>query len=455
MADLLIHPASAPLRGSVPVPADKSITHRALLLAGLASGRSRLSFGAPLGTDNLATVRALRALGVAIEGGAEVTVEGVGLHGLRAPSGDLDCAGSATTMRLLAGVLAAQPFASRLVGDAALSRRPMERVARPLRLRGARIEGTHDPRRIGEITAPLEAGPLPAPHVLSGIEYDLPIASAQVKGALLLSGLYADEATYVREPLVSRDHTERILQALGVPIEGVGAMVRLDAAAWSGVLQPFELSVPGDVSAAAFLVAAAALVPASRVAVRRTLINPTRTGFFEIVRDMHGQLDVVPTGDALGEPFGELSASSCELQAAHTGGEVLARAMDEVPALCALAARAHGVSSIAGGAELRHKESDRIATMASVLRGFGAPVEERHDGLLIEGSAGRPLRAADVASHGDHRVAMAAALLGLVADGPSRVRDADCIQASFPRFVGTLRALGARVEVIQSEEVRA
>jgi 3-phosphoshikimate 1-carboxyvinyltransferase len=453
--DLLIHPASAPLRGSVPVPADKSIAHRALLLAGLASGTSRLSFGAPLGTDNLATVRALRALGVAIEDGAEATVEGVGLHGLRAPAGELDCAGSATTMRLLAGVLVAQPFASRLVGDASLSRRPMERVARPLRLRGASIEGTHDPRRIGEITAPLEIGPLPAPHVLSGIEYDMPIASAQVKGALLLSGLYADEATYVREPLVSRDHTERMLQALGVPIEGVGAMVRLDAAAWSGVLPAFELAVPGDVSAAAFLVAAAILVPASQVIVRRASINPTRTGFFEILRDMDARLDVVPTGDTLGEPFGELSAVSSELQATRTGGEVLARAIDEVPALCTLAARAHGVSLIEGGAELRHKESDRIATMAAVLRGFGVGVEERQDGLRIEGSAGRPLRAADVVSHGDHRVAMAAAVLGLVADGPSRVRDADCIQSSFPRFVGTLRALGARVEVIHSEGARS
>lgn len=453
MADLLIHPASAPLRGSVPVPADKSITHRALLLAALASGESRLSFGAPLGADNLATVQALRALGVTIEGDVEATIHGVRLDGLRAPVGDLDCGNSATTMRLLAGVLAAQPFASRLIGDASLSRRPMERVARPLRLRGARIEGAHDPGRIGEITAPLEVGPLAAPHALSGIEYELPSASAQVKGALLLSGLYADDATYVREPLVSRDHTERMLQALGVPIEGVGAMVQLDAAAWSGVLPPFELVVPGDVSAGAFLVAAAAIVPASRVDVRRVSVNPTRTGFFEILRDMHGQVDVVPTGDALGEPFGDLYAASSELQATRTGGEVLARALDEVPALCALAARAHGVSVIEDATELRHKECDRIVAMASVLRGFGVHVEERRDGLLIEGSAGRRLRAADVTSQGDHRVAMAAALLALVADAPSRVRDADCIRTSFPRFVGTLRALGARIDVVGSEEI--
>jgi 3-phosphoshikimate 1-carboxyvinyltransferase len=216
-------------------------------------------------------------------------------------------------------------------------------------------------------------------------------------------------------------------------------------------LPPFELTVPGDVSAGAFLVAAATLVPASHVDVRCTSINPTRTGFFEILRDMHGRVDVVPTGDALGEPLGELSAAFAELQATRTGGEVLTRAIDEFPVLCALAARAHGVSVIDDAAELRHKESDRIAAMASVLRGFGVQVDERRDGLTIQGSDGRPLQAADVPSHGDHRIAMSAALLGLVAAGPSRVREVDCIQTSFPRFVGTLRALGARIEIIDSE----
>ena len=244
MPDLVVHPAGKPLVGSVPVVGDKSIAHRAILLGGIARGTTRV-IGGTLGEDNLATLRALSAMGVSTSSTeGELRIEGVGLRGLRAPPGDIDCGNSGTTMRLLAGLLVAQRFASRLVGDASLSRRPMERVARPLRLRGGRIEGQIDPRRVGEITAPLAIGPLPEPMELSPIEYEMPVASAQVKSALLLSGLYADGTTYVREPHVSRDHTERMLGALGVPIRSVGGMVELDARAWSGELPAFELEVP-------------------------------------------------------------------------------------------------------------------------------------------------------------------------------------------------------------------
>jgi len=450
--DLLIHPAEKPLVGSVPVPGDKSIAHRAVLLAGLAAGRCVIKGGA-LGEDNIATLRALRAMGVAAtETEGEIAVDGAGLHGLRAPSGPIDCGNSGTTMRLLAGVLAAQRFRSELVGDASLSRRPMARVANPLRLRGARIEGRIDPKKPGEITAPLVIGPLPEPHVLGPLEYEMPIASAQVKSAILLSGLWADGATYVKEPTVSRDHTERMLSALGVPLRSSGAVVELCGPAWSGVLPAFSIEVPGDLSAAAFLIAAAQIVPGSRVDVRRVGLNPTRTGLLEILAEMGGAVEVEAKGDELGEPIGVIRAAAAALQGVRTGGERVTRAIDEVPILCALAARAAGKTEIADAAELRVKESDRLAAMAAVLAAFGVPCTERRDGLVIEGVPDRPLKAAVVSSRGDHRIAMTAAVLALVADGPTRVCDVASIATSFPRFAGTMRALGARVEVVKGED---
>ncbi|MCK6588213.1 MAG: 3-phosphoshikimate 1-carboxyvinyltransferase [Polyangiaceae bacterium] len=450
MTDIVVYPAEKPLVGSVPVPGDKSIAHRALLLAGLASGKSSIR-GGVLGDDNLATLAALNALGVrsSSETPGEILVEGAGMSGLREPGAPIDCRNSGTTMRLLAGILAAQRFPSRLVGDASLSTRPMERIARPLRLRGARIEGRLDPRKIGEITAPLDIGPLPSPQVLSEIEYELPVASAQVKSAILLSGLFAAGSTYIREPVVSRDHTERMLVALGVPIRSAGAMIELDAAAWSGSIEPFSVTIPGDLSAAAFLIAAAQIVPGSRVDVRRVGLNPTRTGILEVLRDMGGRIAFEMKDALLGEPMGDLFAGHAELRAGKIGGELVARAVDEVPILCALGARGKGITRIHDAEELRVKESDRLSAMAGVLRAFGVEVEETPDGMQIEGRPDEPLLAADVASQGDHRIAMAAAVLGLVARGPSRVRDAACIATSFPRFIGTLRALGARVEVVR------
>ncbi|XXT17288.1 3-phosphoshikimate 1-carboxyvinyltransferase [Sorangium sp. So ce429] len=451
MPDLIVHPAERPLIGSVPVPADKSIAHRALLLAGLATGRSRIQ-GGMQGGDIRSTVGALRALGIRVDEPTpgELIVEGAGLSGLRAPDGPIDCGNSGTTMRLLAGILVAQRFAARLTGDASLSRRPMERVAKPLRLRGGRIEGQLDPRKIGEITAPLDVGPLPEPHVLSSIEYELPVSCDQVKSALLLSGLFADGPTFVREPIVSRDHTERMLTALGAPIDSVGAMVCLDALRFSGALPAFEIDVPGDLSAAAFLLAAAQIVPGSRVTARRVGLNPTRAGLLEVLRDMDSPIAVEIKGEALGEPTGDLHVSfnaGAGLRGGRAGGELAARAMDELPILLGLGARARGVTEVFDARELRVQETDRIAAMASVLGAFGLRCEERTDGLLVEGRPDRPLDAADVDSRGDHRIAMTAAVLGLAASGPTRVRDAGCIATSFPLFVGTLRALGARIEV--------
>jgi 3-phosphoshikimate 1-carboxyvinyltransferase len=255
----------------------------------------------------------------------------------------------------------------------------------------------------------------------------------------------------VREPIVSRDHTERMLCALGVPLRSMGSMVELDGGSWSGKLPAFELRIPGDLSTAAFLIAAAQIVPGSRVDVRRVGLNPTRTGFLEALRDMGGHVEADPLGDELGEAIGDVRAEATDLSAVRIGGELVPRAIDEVPILCALAARARGESTISDATELRVKESDRIAAMAAMLAAFGVRCEEHEDGLTIEGVPDRPLSRANVSSGGDHRVAMTAAVLGLVADGPTRVRDVDCIATSFPRFVGTLRALGAQIEVVKAE----
>ncbi|MBK8994977.1 MAG: 3-phosphoshikimate 1-carboxyvinyltransferase [Myxococcales bacterium] len=448
MARLIVKPLSRPLLGSVPVPADKSISHRALILAALASGRSELR-GFSYGEDNVATQRAFGQMGVSIEDDAHGTlrVHGVGLDGLSAPGADIDCGNSGTTMRLLSGVLAGQHFASRLVGDASLSRRPMGRIVKPLGLRGAVISGAPRSDGSGEITAPLEIGPLPAGRRLEPLEYQLPVASAQVKSALLLSGLWASGPTLVREPLVSRDHTERLLNALGVPVETAGPVVKLHPPADPKSLRPFSVDLPGDLSAAAFLLVAGLLVEGSAVTTRNTGVNPTRSGLLDIVKRLGGQLVVVPRGESLGEPFGEISARGTALRGASVGGELALRAIDEIPICAALAARAAGTTRFFDVAELRVKESDRIAAIVALLRAFGVEAVEHEDGFSVEGRPSGPLAGARVDSRGDHRIAMTAAVLGLIADGPTVVEDVACIATSFPRFAGTLRALGAEIEV--------
>jgi 3-phosphoshikimate 1-carboxyvinyltransferase len=322
----------------------------------------------------------------------------------------------------------------------------MMRVAGPLRARGAVIEGRKHATREGEIVAPLVVGPLPAGRELAELEYESPVSSAQVKSAILLSGLYAHGATRFREPTVSRDHTERMLAALGCPLRTVASVVELDPAGWNRTLRPFEMDIPGDLSAAAFLLVAAQLVEGSRVTARGVGVNPTRTGLLEIARDMGAGLTVESKGDRSGEPVAELHAWSAPLRAVGVGGETVPRAIDEIPIACALAARASGTTRIRDADELRHKESDRIATMAKVLRAFGIACDEKPDGMDIVGHAG-PLEPADVDSRGDHRIAMTAAVLALLARGPSRIRDAACIATSYPKFVATLRALGAKVDV--------
>jgi 3-phosphoshikimate 1-carboxyvinyltransferase len=447
MTTLVVHPASHPLVGSVPVPSDKSIGHRALLFGALCEGTSNIT-GFSHGEDNVSTANALRAMGVRVDEPAptELRVHGTGLFGLKRAATDLDCGNSGTTMRLLCGVLAAQHFQATLVGDETLSRRPMMRVCGPLRARGAVIDGRAHPTRLGDIVAPLVVGPLPEGRRLGELDYESPIASAQVKSAILLSGLFANGATRFKEPTVSRDHTERMLRALGCPIRTVGPVVELDPTGWDRRLNAFDIEIPGDISAAAFLMVAAQIVEGSRLTARGVGVNPTRTGLLEIARDMGAGLTIEPQGERGGEPVAELHAWSAPLRAVAIGGETVPRAIDEIPIACVLAARAQGTTRIRDADELRHKESDRIATMAGVLRAFGISCEERPDGLDIQGGKGA-LEPADVDSRGDHRIAMTAAVLALVGRAPSRVRDAACIATSYPKFVATLRALGATIDV--------
>jgi 3-phosphoshikimate 1-carboxyvinyltransferase len=447
MTTLVVHPAAGPLVGSVPVPSDKSIGHRALLFGALCEGDTHIT-GFSHGEDNVSTANAMRAMGVVIEelGPEELVVHGMGLSGLRAPAGDLDCGNSGTTMRLLCGVLSAARFRATLVGDETLSRRPMMRVAGPLRLRGAVIDGRKHPTRADDIVAPLRIGPLPEGRDLGALEYVSPVSSAQVKSAILLSGLLAHGTTRFREPTVSRDHTERMLGALGCPLRTVGPLIEIEPAGWDRRMPAFEIAIPGDVSAAAFLMVAAQLVAGSRVTARGVGVNPTRTGLLEIARDMGAGLAIEPQGERSGEPVAELHAWSAPLRAITIGGETVPRAIDEIPIACALAARASGTTRIRDAEELRHKESDRIATMAVVLRAFGVGCEEKPDGLDVEGRQDA-LKAADIDSRGDHRIAMTGAVLALLGSAPSRIRDAGCIATSYPKFVATLRGLGARIEV--------
>jgi 3-phosphoshikimate 1-carboxyvinyltransferase len=446
-----VRPAKGPLKGAVRVPGDKSIGHRALILGAIAEGVSVVR-GLSGGEDNRSTRRAFERMGVRIEpdGADAILIHGVGIDGLRPADGPIDCGNSGTTMRLLAGLLAGQPFASVLVGDASLSRRPMGRVCRPLRARGAKIDGRFIAEKNDEC-APIEVRAMPRELGLSELEHEAPVASAQVKSALLFSGLYAQGSTTLTEPVVSRDHTERMLSAMGVPLQLLGGTVFLDPDGWDHRLRPLEMTVPGDPSSAAFVLVAAALLPGSRVGVRGVCVNRTRTGIFDALRDMGCATLWSPKGDEGGEPVADLfvSEKSGTLRSgARLGGELSVRSIDEVPALVAAAASVPQVSELRDLEELRVKESDRIEALAALLRAFGRPVEVLRDGLRFEGG---PLSPATVHSRGDHRIAMAAALMGTIsrAAGPDArtvIEDVACVDTSFPGFARLLNGLGADIE---------
>jgi 3-phosphoshikimate 1-carboxyvinyltransferase len=433
---------SGPLRGTCRVPGDKSISHRALLFGALADGVVEAS-GLGSGGDNLSTAAALRALGVDVRiDGTEARIRGAGFAGLGAPAAPLDCGNSGTTIRLLLGLLAGRPFGSELVGDASLTRRPMRRVADPLRRMGATIEGRVDPARPGDVFPPLRV----QGGALTGLEYDLPVASAQLKSALVLAALQARGPTRLREPARSRDHTERMLRAMGAPVtvdEATG-VVTVDPAGWGGRLAAGRIVVPGDLSSATFVLVAALIVPGSDVTVENVGLNPTRAGALDVLAAMGADLDVAATGAAMGEPVGRIRARGSRLRGARVDGELALRAIDEIPALAVAAACAEGTTTFADLAELRVKESDRIVAVARELRRAGAAVEERPDGLVVTGLGGRAPAGGAVVPEHDHRIAMSGAVLGLVAGDETTVPTAD-IGTSFPSFAETLAALGASI----------
>jgi 3-phosphoshikimate 1-carboxyvinyltransferase len=413
---------AARLRARLSLPGDKSLSHRAALFAALAEGTSRFD-GFAEAADCAATLDTLRALGVAIErDGARVRVQGAGPQALHAPQGDLDCANSGTTLRLLAGVLAGRPFRATLTGDESLRRRPVERVAVPLRRMGARLESTS-----GRPPLTVEGGPLRA------VDHVLPVASAQVKSALLLAGLQAEGTTRVSEPALSRDHTERLLPAFGAPVERDGLRVSIVGGTR---LRPFDWSIPGDVSSAAFLVVAALVLPEAEVRLDNLLLNPQRTAFLDVLRAMGGQVEVTVTSREP-EPVGSIAARSSRLRGVRVTAEQVPALIDEVPALAVAACAAEGEFTLAGAEELRVKESDRLAALHEGLGRLGACIEERPDGLRILG--GQPLHGARVRSLGDHRIAMALAVAGLTADGTTEIDDAECVAVSFPAFFDVLR----------------
>jgi len=413
-----------PLRGRLRVPGDKGISHRALIVGAIARGATRLSTLAP-GDDVARTRQALVDLGVEIRGeGADAVVDGAGIDALREASDPIDCGNSGTTMRMLAGLVAGRPFLTQLTGDDSLSQRPMERVITPLRLLGAHIDGRDDDR-----FPPLSI----RGGALVGTRVELAVASGQVKTALILAGLQADGQTEVVEPATSRDHTERMLAALGVPVERVDdRVVRVRA----GEPTPFDLDVPGDPSSAAFFVVAALVTPGSELVLEDMLLNPGRLGFVEVLRSMGAQIEARARGERLGEPVGDLEVASSPLRATTITCEEAI--IDEVPALAVAAAFADGVTEIRNAAELRVKESNRIATIEQELGQLGVGIEATGDGLIIRG--GRP-QPGIVKSHGDHRVAMAAAIAGNALDGESRVRGWRAVAVSYPEFADDLAAL--------------
>ena len=433
MAELVVRPGGA-LRGEAIVPGDKSISQRAAIFAAMADGTTEIA-GYLDGEDGQNTLKALAKLGAGVEiGEGSVRVTGVGGRGFSDPETVLDLGNSGTGLRLLLGAISGSDAFAALAGDASLSRRPMGRVVEPLRAMGARIDG----RRNATLLPICVRG-----GGLKGIAYDSPVASAQVKSAILLAGLGASGETLVREPQVSRDHTERMLPAFGVDIESGPGWARVQGP--RALRSPGRIEVPKDPSSAAFSLVAALIAGDSDVHADGVSINATRIGWVEAIRAMGGDVEIDEAPGGLGsEPVGRIRARTSELRGFELGGELVPRTIDEIPILCAAAVRAHGTTLIRDAAELRVKESDRIAAICGEFAKLGIEAVERPDGLEIAGP--QRVRGGVCQSRGDHRIAMTLAVLGLVADGPVTIEDAECIHTSYPGFVQCLAALGADVE---------
>ena len=444
MPSLLVRTQKTPLTGTITVPGDKSISHRAIMLAALADGTSTIRNWLPAG-DTLATLAVFRALGVTIQidkhspQAWDLTIEGRGLHGLQPPAPPLNCRNAGTCMRLLAGIMAGQAFPSVLDGSSQLRKRPMRRILLPLQQMGADIAASNN-------KAPLHIQPA---H-LRGIRYEMPVASAQVKSAILLAGLYAAGETAVFQPGPARDHTERMLTAMGVVVRTEGNWVSLGQQGTGSRQQgltPLDITVPGDISSAAFPLVAAAIIPHSQITIENVNTNETRTGLLDILQTMGASFKTANERMTGGETAVDLTVTFDELHSIEVQGDTVVRAIDEFPIWSVAASQAAGQSTVRDAHELRVKEVDRISRLAGELRKFGLTIDEFEDGFTVHGPS--RLFSAEVDSHGDHRLGMALAIAGLTTHGPTLIHDAGCITDSFPGFVGTMQALGAEMEWVE------
>jgi 3-phosphoshikimate 1-carboxyvinyltransferase len=427
--NIVVNP-SALNSGAVCVPGDKSISHRALMLGAVADGTTTIS-GFLAGEDCRATLGALRAMGVKIDelSATDLSVSGAGLYGLQRPSGPLDMGNSGTAMRLFAGLLCGQSFSSRLIGDESLSNRPMNRVIQPLSMMGARISAEE-----GKPPLHIDGG-----QKLTGLVYRLPVASAQVKSAILLAGLYADGEVTVIEPAVTRDHTERMLRSMGVALTQGETQIILNG---GQKLKGTNIEVPADLSSAAFVILAAIISADAEVTIERVGVNPTRTGVIDILKDMGADISIDNVQLFGEEPVADITVRSSRLFGIDVDPAKVSLAIDEFPVLFVAAACADGKTTFTGLEELRVKESDRIAAMAEGLRALSVPVDESQDGAIVHGGK---LYGGVVRSHGDHRIAMSFAVAGTVAEWPVHIEDTDAVATSFPGFVDCLRSLGVDI----------
>jgi 3-phosphoshikimate 1-carboxyvinyltransferase len=429
--DTITLSAVSRLRGTIAVPGDKSISHRAVMFNAVAEGNARIT-NFLTGADCLSTIACMQALGVKIErSGSEVQVYGRGLRGLQAPATILDCGNSGTTIRLLTGLLAGQSFRATLTGDESLRSRPMLRVVEPLRRLGAQIDGEDGGKR-----APLTIQGQP----LHGGEIELTVASAQVKSALLLAGLLADRPLVLTGKTVSRDHTERMLAAMGIDLRIDGGRITLYPPAHPVFPYPLSLRVPGDPSSATFWWVAAAIHPDSEITTTGVCLNPTRTGALDVLRAMGAQIRISNQSKEGQEPVGDVTVRGAPLTATEIGGDLIPRLIDEIPVLAVAAAHAQGTTVVRDAAELRAKESDRIATVAAELGKMGAGITPTADGLIIEG--GGELHGAAVESYGDHRLAMSLAVASLRAEGQTTIADPGSASVSYPNFWEHLAQVG-------------
>ena len=413
-------------RGEITVPGDKSISHRAVMFGSLAKGTTQVT-GFLKGADCLSTISCFRQLGVSIEEkDQKIYIHGKGLHGLSTPDSILDAGNSGTTTRLISGILSGQNFSSTITGDASIQKRPMKRIITPLSQMGASIKSVH-----GNDCAPLCI----SPASLHGITYQSPVASAQVKSSILLAGLYADGITTVKEPAISRNHTEIMLKSFGATVhtEGLSASILPEPD-----LTALEISVPGDISSAAYFIAAGLIVPGSEIRIRHVGINPTRDGILQVAKAMGGNITLENVSES-GEPTADIVVRSSSLHGTTIEGAIIPTLIDELPVIAIMAAAAEGTTIIRDAAELKVKESNRIEVMVENLSAMGCDITATEDGMIIKG--GNTLHGAEIDSHLDHRIAMSFAIASLIADGVTRIKDASCVNISYPSFYQDLASL--------------